>query len=279
MVFQNYALFPHMTVADNIKYGLKMRNWTRDESAHRLAEMLDLVGLGGLEQRLPRELSGGQQQRVALARALAFDPSLLVLDEPLGALDRELRIQMASELRRIHATLGTTVLYVTHDREEALSLSDRIAIMRSGQIRAVGTAEELYRRPPSRFVASFFSGHNVVPIQVIATESGRVRVECFGQQLWVPMLGARDLGAGDAKLCLVVPATCLKLRQTRPQDIPINATNLEFLYLGDSLQLSCLVPGLGKLVGKLSADTDAPRERDSPVYADSTKLLVVPDED
>jgi ABC-type Fe3+/spermidine/putrescine transport system ATPase subunit len=174
MVFQNYALFPHMTVQDNVGYGLKMLKRPAAERERRVAEMLDLVGLPQMGQRLPRELSGGQQQRVALARALAFGPSLLLMDEPLGALDRELRERMMVEIRRIHQEVGVTALYVTHDREEALTLSDRIAIMRDGVLEGVGTPAELLTVPPSRFIASFFGGHTILPARRGASGTGTV---------------------------------------------------------------------------------------------------------
>ncbi|MCB1385587.1 MAG: ATP-binding cassette domain-containing protein, partial [Nitratireductor sp.] len=134
MVFQQYSLFPHMTISENISYGLKLRGWSRRETRERVAEMLDMVRLPGVEDRLPRQLSGGQQQRVALARALAAKPEVMMLDEPLGALDLKLRKQLQIELKRIHQQTGTTFLFVTHDQEEALSMSDRIAVLRDGRI-------------------------------------------------------------------------------------------------------------------------------------------------
>src|SRR5690606_16858533 len=139
MVFQHYALFPHLTVQQNVAYGLRVRHWPKVERHHRVEQMLDLVGLSEFADRRPHELSGGQQQRVALARALAIRPQLLLMDEPLGALDRALRVDMSEELKRLHRETGTTFLYVTHDQEEALLLSDRVAIMRDGKVRAIGT--------------------------------------------------------------------------------------------------------------------------------------------
>jgi putative spermidine/putrescine transport system ATP-binding protein len=162
VVFQNYALFPHMSVAENIGFPLKMRGLPRAEIAAKVEAALALVRLGGLGARRPRQLSGGQQQRVALARALVFEPGLLLMDEPLGALDKKLREDMQFELKRLHAELGVTVVYVTHDQEEALTLSDRIALMNHGRIEQLGRAEDLYERPVSRFVAEFIGESNLL---------------------------------------------------------------------------------------------------------------------
>ena len=160
MVFQGYALFPHMTVADNIGYSLSVRGRPKAEIASRVAEMLELVQLTGKERRLPSELSGGQQQRVALARALAFSPPVLLLDEPLGALDRKLRVEVQEQLKDLHRRVGTTFIYVTHDQDEALSMSDRVVIMRDGRIEQVGSPEVLYTRPRTEFAASFLGKSN-----------------------------------------------------------------------------------------------------------------------
>src|ERR1700719_2722307 len=154
MMLQNYALCAHMTVAGNVGYGLKMRRLGRSEIARRVAEALTLVKLGGLEDRKPRQLSGGQQQRVALARALVIRPQVLLLDEPFSALDRNLRASMQVELKEIQRKLGVTTIFVTHDQSEALSLSDRIAVMAEGRIRQLGSPDEIYRAPSERFVAS-----------------------------------------------------------------------------------------------------------------------------
>ncbi len=160
MVFQGYALFPHMTVRDNVGYALSVRKRAASEIDARVDEMLDLVQLQEFGHRKPRQLSGGQQQRVALARALCFSPPVLLLDEPLGALDKKLRVEVQEQLKDIHKRIGTTFIYVTHDQEEALSLSDRIVIMRDGRIEQVGSPLELYERPTSRFSASFLGKSN-----------------------------------------------------------------------------------------------------------------------
>lgn len=162
MVFQGYALFPHMTVRDNVGYALSVRKRPTDEIRNRVDEMLELVQLQEFADRKPRQLSGGQQQRVALARALCFAPPVLLLDEPLGALDKKLRVEVQEQLKDIHRRVGTTFIYVTHDQEEALSMSDRIVIMRDGAIEQVGTPKELYERPINQFTASFLGKSNFI---------------------------------------------------------------------------------------------------------------------
>ncbi|MFY9238808.1 MAG: ABC transporter ATP-binding protein [Roseovarius sp.] len=162
MVFQGYALFPHMSVRDNIGYALSVRKRPEAEIRARVDEMLDLVQLRDFAARKPGQLSGGQQQRVALARALCFAPPVLLLDEPLGALDKKLRVEVQEQLKDIHRRVGTTFIYVTHDQEEALSMSDRIVIMRDGAIEQVGTPTELYERPATQFAASFLGKSNFI---------------------------------------------------------------------------------------------------------------------
>ena len=160
-VFQNYALFPHMTIYDNIAFGLSIKNVNKAEIKERVAEMLELVQLQGYENRKPDQLSGGQKQRVAIARALINRPKVLLLDEPLGALDLKLRKQMQFELKRLQKKLGITFIYVTHDQEEALTMSDRIAIMYGGNLEQIGTPEEIYEKPTSKFVADVIGGSNI----------------------------------------------------------------------------------------------------------------------
>jgi putative spermidine/putrescine transport system ATP-binding protein len=162
VVFQHYALFPHMTVFDNVAFPLRMRRVGTAEIRRRVGDALGMVQLAGLEARMPRQLSGGQQQRVALARALVFRPTLLLMDEPLGALDKNLREQMQLELKRLHRSLGITVVYVTHDQAEALTMSDRIALMNHGRIEQLGDARELYECPVNPFVAEFLGESNMV---------------------------------------------------------------------------------------------------------------------
>src|SRR6266700_2454393 len=166
MVFQQYALFPHMSVYDNVAFGLKVKRVPRAEHSERVQEMLRVVSLEGLDRRRARQLSGGQQQRVALARALVNRPAALLLDEPLGALDVKLRKQMQLELKRIQAELGTTFVYVTHDQEEALAMSDRIAVMNGGRVEQIGSPREIYEHPQTAFVADFIGSLNALEIDV-----------------------------------------------------------------------------------------------------------------
>jgi putative spermidine/putrescine transport system ATP-binding protein len=174
IVFQSYALFPTMTVADNIAFGLRVARWPQAEVRARVAELVALTHLGGLEGRYANQLSGGQQQRVALARALARRPEMLLLDEPLSALDAKIRLRLRAEIRKIQQDLGVTMLYVTHDQEEALSLADRLAVMRGGRIEQLGRPEEVYGRPRTGFVADFIGVSNLVPCRVVSAKDGLV---------------------------------------------------------------------------------------------------------
>jgi putative spermidine/putrescine transport system ATP-binding protein len=190
IVFQSYALFPAMTVAENIAFGLRVARWPEGRVRERVAEMVALTGLAGLERRYANQLSGGQQQRVALARALARQPQILLLDEPLSALDAKIRLRLRAELRKIQQDLGITTLYVTHDQEEALSIADRIAVMREGRIEQVGTPEEIYAAPRSDFVADFIGISNLLSCRVVAATDGIVEWE--GERFCVPSPGLRD---------------------------------------------------------------------------------------
>ena len=165
-VFQSYALFPHKTVEDNVGFGLRYKKVSKAEAARRVGEAMELVRLSGLGHRKPGQLSGGQQQRVALARALVLEPPVLLLDEPLGALDARLRVDLQVELKRIQETLGITFIYVTHDQDEALTMSDRVAVMRDGHIEQCGPPQELYEEPRTAFVANFLGASNLVPVSV-----------------------------------------------------------------------------------------------------------------
>ncbi len=176
MVFQNYALFPHMSVRRNIGFGLAMRRVTKAETARRVADAVALVRLQGQEEKLPGQLSGGQQQRVAIARAVVVEPPLVLMDEPLSNLDAKLRLEMRAEIRRIHSSLGGTTIYVTHDQEEALSLADRIVLLKDGTIRQVGTPDDLYSRPEHLDVAEFMGFRNRIRGRVLTRDGRRVTV-------------------------------------------------------------------------------------------------------
>jgi spermidine/putrescine ABC transporter ATP-binding subunit len=182
VVFQSYALFPHLTVFDNVSFPLEMRGRKRAESRTQVEQVLRLVGLEGFGRRYPHELSGGQQQRVALARAIVFRPGLLLMDEPLGALDRQLRKQMQHEIRVLHRELGTTILYVTHDQEEALALADRVGVMYQGELVQVDTPVRLYNQPVNRFVARFVGDCNFLEVDELRREAGAwtVRIGDYG---------------------------------------------------------------------------------------------------
>lgn len=193
MVFQSYSLFPHLRVLDNTAFGLRRRGVAKAEAARRAGDALELVGLGALADRFPHQLSGGQQQRVALARALVTEPRVLLLDEPLSALDAKVRVQLRDEIRRIQLRLGITTVFVTHDQEEALAVSDRIAVMSAGRIEQIGTPEDLYLRPATADVAAFVGVSSVVPGIV----SGGT-VEVWGQEL--PLQGSAPDGHGEVFL-------------------------------------------------------------------------------
>ena len=233
MVFQNYALFPHMTVADNVGFPLRMRRRPKGEIARRVGEVLAQVELGGYGGRYPNQLSGGQQQRVALARAIVFDPPLLLLDEPFGALDRKLRETMQLELRRLQQRLGLTTLFVTHDQEEALILSDRIAVMRSGQIEQLGRPAEIYQSPRSWFVADFIGESNLLRGTVRSVESSvATLVLPTGETLRVAAPGVAQGTHG----ILVRPE---RIRRLGPGDAADNSVEMdvvETIYLGQSIK-------------------------------------------
>ncbi len=245
VAFQHYALFPHMTVFDNVAFALKMRDVPRREIARRAGAALELVRLAGFEERYPRQLSGGQQQRVALARALVFEPALLLLDEPLGALDRLLRERMQLELRRMHGHLGTTMIYVTHDQEEALVLSDRVAVMNEGRIEQIGPPQEIYERPRTRFVAEFIGESNFLRGEVTAVEDGiaTCRVGRHGVQAAV----APGIGPGRQVELAIRPE---KIAVTRPEAGAAGVSGVveDRIFVGQTLKLIVRVEAVGHLV-------------------------------
>lgn len=195
MVFQNFALFPHKTVGENVAFGLKMRNVGVDERRERASDMLEMVELGGYEDRRVDELSGGQQQRVALARALITEPTVLLLDEPLGALDLQLRKNMQIELKNLQEELGTTFVYVTHDQEEALTMSDQIAVMNGGQLEQLGTPTEIYEEPETEFVADFIGDTNLLEGVYVVDENGDGAVR--NGELEIPVKSNGEYADGD----------------------------------------------------------------------------------
>ncbi|MEM2021670.1 MAG: ABC transporter ATP-binding protein [Zestosphaera sp.] len=237
MVFQNYALWPHMSVFDNIAYGLKIKKLSRNDIERRVFEVLDLVGLKGLENRYPLQLSGGQQQRVALARALVVEPKVLLLDEPLSNLDAKLRVRMREEIKRIQKSLNITTVYVTHDQEEAMSISDRVAVMNYGKILQVGTPHDIYFRPRDLFVATFIGKSSLLDGSVLKADAGRVVVD-VGEGVRVIGIYTGDLRLreGDKVVVVVKPEDF----SIEPPTEPHNAIEgvVEFsMFLGSFTQL------------------------------------------
>jgi len=234
MVFQNYALFPHMTVFENIAFPLKQRKYSRDRIRTEVASALEQVSLGGFGDRLPKQLSGGQQQRVAVARALVFQPRLLLMDEPLGALDKNLRESLQAEIRRLHRELGITFLYVTHDQEEAIALSDRVAVFDRGRIQQIGTPDELYDRPATRFVASFLGEANIASGEAEGERDGTVAVKVDGGVLRAP-----GSAAAGASVCVVTRPERIRLEQRRGAAglNRVSGPIVDLAYLGSSVRL------------------------------------------
>jgi spermidine/putrescine ABC transporter ATP-binding subunit len=238
MVFQSYAVFPHLTVYENVAFPLQIRKAPRLEIVHRVAEALELVRLTGYERRLPRQLSGGEQQRVALARALVFRPRVLLMDEPLGALDKKLRGHMQLELKHIQQRLHVTVIYVTHDQEEALTMSDRVAVMQGGRIEQVGTPAELYDRPASRFVADFLGESNFLDAVVVAADhDGRWRCRAAGG-LEFSGMSAAPLSAGQTVTAAVRPEKLVPADEPGAAALGASANTCkgvveEAIYVGD----------------------------------------------
>jgi putative spermidine/putrescine transport system ATP-binding protein len=246
MVFQHYALFPHLTVAQNIAFPLEMRNLRKSEIEPRVQAALELVRLPDHGARYPRELSGGQQQRIALARAVVFEPSLLLMDEPLGALDKKLREHMQLEIKKIHHDLGVTVIYVTHDQEEALVMSDRIAVFNHGRIEQLGSPSDLYDRPATPFVADFLGESNFIPATVIAVEPDGLRLRYDGADLVAR--GRAALADGDRVTVTVRPEKTLVLpaEATASELIGrenwIRGTIADVVYLGESRKYLVQLP-------------------------------------
>jgi putative spermidine/putrescine transport system ATP-binding protein len=250
MVFQNYALFPHMTVGENIAFPLQMRKMSRAEIARQMQEVLDLVGLPGYEARYPRQLSGGQQQRVAVARALVFNPRVLLMDEPLGALDKQLRERLQLEIKALHEQLGVTIIYVTHDQEEALVMSDRIAVMNDGRIEQCGLPTELYDEPATRFVATFIGESNFIDGVVDRVDDGSVCVEAPGVgQLRAP--ARPGLTRGSSVALTVRPEKIVAAENGVAPDMNVVTGTVEdVVFVGEMRRYVVVLPGGQRLVLK-----------------------------
>ena len=261
MVFQNYALFPHMTVRKNVAFGLLMRGTPKDEIAQRVARAFKLVQLTGHEDKLPGQLSGGQQQRVAIARAIVIEPPLLLMDEPLSNLDAKLRLEMRAEIRRIHKELGRTTLYVTHDQDEALSLADRIVVMKDGLVQQVAAPEEVYTQPSNLHVARFMGYRNVLELGIAGEANGKISLEGSGLKLH-----------GTPKQSITSKA----FAATRPEDISIGATGPNVL---EGRVVNSEYGGRDSLIDVIVGNDVLlhARTTDRPQPGDTVKLTVSPD--
>ncbi len=229
MVFQNYALMPHMSVFDNIAFPLRVRRVREQEIRIRVAEVLDIVNLRDLGGRKPRELSGGQQQRVAIARCLVYKPSLILMDEPLGALDKKLREQLQLEIKRLHSDLGVTIVYVTHDQEEALTLSDRICLMNTGRIEQLGTPHELYFAPQTVFSAQFLGESNVLSATVSESSSKETVLQCSIGTIRAP---AMSIATGAEVTIVVRPESIRRLKPDERAGNELSGALIDTTFVG-----------------------------------------------
>lgn len=240
MVFQNYALFPHMTVEQNVGYPLSVRGVSRTERGEKVKHALDMVQMAKLGSRYPAQLSGGQQQRVALARALVFEPQLVLMDEPLGALDKQLREHMQLELKELHRRLGVTFVYVTHDQSEALAMSDRVAVFNDGMIQQVDKVDRLYEAPANRFVAGFV-GDSTTLEGVVVGSSGTGCIVGLPNGVRVTGVNVNGAAPGERVLCGIRPER-IELTGVLNQANTFEATVADVIYFGDHLRLRCNVP-------------------------------------
>ncbi len=280
MVFQHYALFPHMSVWENVAYGLKVRKLPKEEIAQRIREALRLVRLEGFEKRSPLQLSGGQQQRVALARAIAVRPDVLLLDEPLSNLDAKLRAEMRSELKDLQRKLGVTTIYVTHDQKEALAMSDRIAVMKDGQVIQVGTPTELYQRPRSRFVAEFLGDANVWEGRIETVAADLISVETPLGVVRCPKPDFPVHPGGKVWVMVRPEAIALLSNQTEPAAAPncFPAVVEQVTYLGEAIEVQARVrEAWVKVLHFYPADGGLPHEIRLQLAPD--RLVLLPYED
>ena len=252
MVFQNYALFPHMSVEENVGFPLSVRKVPAAQAKEKIARALAKVGLSGFENRRPAQMSGGQQQRVAVARALVFEPKLVLMDEPLSALDKQLREQLQYEIKRLHEELGITIVYVTHDQTEALAMSDRVAVFHQGRIQQIDTPTALYERPVNAFVAQFIGENNSLKGKVVDVQAGRVRVALpDGTQL--DAMGVAPLRAGDATRLSIRPER-VHINPSGALDTQVNATVVDVIYLGRYARVRLQTCGIEEFIVTLPND-------------------------
>ncbi|MDD5030628.1 MAG: ABC transporter ATP-binding protein, partial [Rhodoferax sp.] len=255
MVFQNYALFPHMSIADNVGYPLTVRKLGKAEREAKVLRALDMVQMGTLGARYPGQLSGGQQQRVALARALVFDPQLVLMDEPLGALDKQLREHMQLELKELHRKLGLTFVYVTHDQSEALTMSNRVAVFNDGIIQQIDTVTALYETPNNRFVAGFVGDNTVFNGQVTALDGGRCSVQLDQGGIVSGINVNAAANASKVKACIRPERIRVCVGSDRPAANCLQASVKDVIYLGDHLRLRCHVGTQGEATIKMALDS------------------------
>lgn len=241
MVFQNYALFPHMTVADNIAYPLTVRKLDKNDIDTKVKRALDMVQMGHMGQRYPSQMSGGQQQRVALARALVFDPQLVLMDEPLGALDKQLREHMQIELKALHRSLGVTFVYVTHDQSEALTMSDRVAVFNEGVIQQIDAVDRLYETPANRFVAGFVGDNSVLDARVIQNNGDTAEVQ-LADGTHLHGVNVNHAQVGDTVQCSVRPERIAVVDAAHTGGNRVSAIINDVIYFGDHLRLRCQMP-------------------------------------
>ena len=243
MVFQNYALFPHMSVFGNIAYGLKLRKLPKERIRKKVKSILKIVQLEGLEQRKPTELSGGQQQRVALARCIVIEPEIILLDEPLSNLDASLRVQMREEIRKIQQSFNLTTIFVTHDQEEAMSMSDRIVVINEGSIEQIGTPTEIYEKPASLFVAGFIGYINLIPGRISEQTPGLTRISTAACEL-INANDMQDMNTGEVMAVMRPESVKLEEGSSADEENKLNGTILSSTYIGSTVRYTIEVPSL-----------------------------------
>lgn len=278
MVFQNYALWPHMTVRENVAYGLGLRKIAEDEQTRRVEEALAMVRMTEYAGRSPNQLSGGQQQRVALARALVINPDVVLLDEPLSNLDAKLRLEMRDEIRRIHDEIGTTMIYVTHDQAEALSLADRLAIMGIGEVRQIGDPRTVYTRPSSAFVANFIGETNLIPGKIDSAGEA-ITVETGVGRLQSTVVPAHPFAPGDDVVCCIRPES-IRIGDETPDHeqinkIPARVTQITYLGAHEQYTLELSDGAMVKVVDPHPDRRKAERGDDTLLRFDAAHVVVL----